>query len=120
MVYNLVMLSTILAAPPVDFDVIEGGLGGNPRFASGTPIAQFFNLGIVNIIFFLAGVLLLFFIISSGLSMMLSRGDPKALEAAKGRLTSAVYGFIIIFTSYWIVQIVGMLLGITGFGGVFS
>ncbi len=107
-------------AQPINFDTIEEALGTNYRFGgSNRTIADFFNLGIVNIIFFVAGVALLFYLIASGLSMMTSRGDPKALEAAKARLTYAVYGFIIVFTAYWIVQIIGFLLGLNGFGGVF-
>lgn len=113
------MLSIVLADSPVDFDTIEGALGGSYRFSGEATIASFFNLGIVNIIFFVAGIALLFYVITAGLSMMTSRGDPKALEGAKARLTYAVYGFIIIFTAYWIVQVVGLLLGIEGFGGVF-
>lgn len=116
------MLSTVFANPPVDFDIIEDALGdtyGN-RFGSGATLATFFNLGIVNIIFFVAGAAFLFYLITSGLSMMTSRGDPKALEGAKARLTQAVIGFVIIFCAFWIVQIIGLLLGIPGFGGVFS
>lgn len=113
------MISVVFANPPVDFDTIEGALGDDYRF-SGQSLAAFFNLGIVNIIFFVAGAALLFYLITSGLSMMTSRGDPKALEGAKARLTYAVYGFIIVFTAYWIVQIVGLLLGLDGFGGVFG
>lgn len=119
--YNLNMLSTIFAneAEP-DWLLIEGeGLGSEYRL-SGHSIAAFFNLGIVNIIFFLAGVAFLFYIITAGFSMMTSKGDPKALEAAKARVTSGLMGFIIIFTAYWVVQIVGLLLGVPGFGGVFG
>lgn len=59
-----------------------------------------------------AGLLLLLFLVYGGLSLMLSRGDPKAVQAAKGKITSALVGFIIVFASYWIVQIVGRILGI--------
>ncbi len=113
------MLSTVFANP-IDFDTIDDALGNDYRFKNITTIASFFNLGIVNMIFFVAGVALLFYLITAGLSMMTSRGDPKALEGAKARLTYAVYGFVIVFTAYWIVQVVGLLLGIPGFKGVFG
>lgn len=116
------MLSLIFAqqnAEP-DWSVIEQGLGGEYRFGSGTTIASFFNNGIINIIFFVAGAVLIFYVVTSGISMMTSRGDPKALETAKSRLTSAILGFVIVFTAYWIAQIIGALLGVPGFNGIFG
>jgi hypothetical protein len=59
-----------------------------------------------------AGLLLLLFLVFGGLSLMLSRGDPKAVQSAKDKITGALIGFIIVFASYWIVQIVGRILGI--------
>jgi len=113
------MLSLIFAQqdPQPDWSTIEQGLGGEYRFRGAT-IASIFNLGIINIIFFVAGATFLFYLITSGLSMMTSRGDPKALEAAKGRATSALVGFVIVFTAFWIAQIIGSLLGVGGFGGI--
>lgn len=104
-----------------DWDQIEKDALGNTyqnRFGN-AEIADFFNLGIINIIFFVAGVLFLLYLLSSGVSMMTSRGDPKALEAAKGKLTNAAIGFFIVFSAYWIVQIISLILGLDGFGGVF-
>jgi uncharacterized membrane protein len=62
---------------------------------------------LIPFIFTISGIVLLFFIILSGFQMIFSAGDPKAAQAAKSKLTSAVIGFLIIFVSYWIVQIVG-------------
>lgn len=109
----------VLAQGP-DFDEIEGALGDDYRFEGYSYIGSLFNLGIVQIIFFVAGAAFLFFLISAGISMMTSKGDPKALEAAKAKLTNALIGFVIIFTAYWIVQVVGLLLGLDGFDGLFG
>ncbi len=68
--------------------------------------------GLLPYLFAGAGLLLLFYLIYGGLSLMLSRGDPKAVQSAKDKITSAVIGFIIVFVSYWLVQIVGTILGI--------
>jgi len=68
-----------------------------------------------------AGLLLLLFLLYGGLSLMLSRGDPKAVQAAKDKITGAVVGFVIVFAAYWIVQIVITLLGLqTKVGGTFG
>lgn len=67
-----------------------------------------------------AGLLLLFYLIWGGFSLMLSRGDPKAVESAKGRITNAIIGFVIIFVAYWLVQFLGQILGIGQFTPIFG
>lgn len=64
--------------------------------------------------FVLAGLILLFYFILGGIGMISSAGesDPQKAEAAKKSITSALIGFIIVFTSYWIVKLIGQLLGI--------
>jgi hypothetical protein len=63
-------------------------------------------------VFGIAGFALLIFIVFSGFSLMTSKGDERAVAAAKAKLTYAITGFVIIFLSYWIVQLVGIVLGI--------
>jgi len=71
-------------------------------------------------IFYGAGIAVLIYLIIGGLQMMLSQGDPKAMESAKGKITGALVGFVIIFISYWLVLIIGKLLGISNFGAIFK
>ena len=68
----------------------------------------------------IAGIALLFLLISGGLQFMTSGGDPKSMEAARHRITNALVGFIIVFAAYWIVQIVGNILGLEVFGSIFQ
>lgn len=63
-------------------------------------------------VFGIAGIILLFNIISSGLKMMTSQGDPKALSAAQAKLTTSAIGVLILTTSFWIVQLVMKFIGI--------
>lgn len=65
-------------------------------------------------IFTIAGMVLLVYLIFGGLSMMMSRGDPKQVEGAKSHITNALIGFIIIFIAYWVVQLFGLVLGLNG------
>ncbi|HTK03152.1 MAG TPA: hypothetical protein VL401_00035 [Alphaproteobacteria bacterium] len=67
----------------------------------------------LNISFVLAGLILLFFFILGGIGMISSAGknDPKAAEQAKATITSAVIGFVVVFASYWIVKLIGSLVG---------
>lgn len=59
-----------------------------------------------------AGIILIFMIISSGFSMMTSRGDPKVFQMAQGKLTTAVLGVFILFISFFVVQLVLKFFGI--------
>lgn len=95
-------------------NTIEGQIPGF-RF-KGQELGAFFSnqYGIVTILFFFAGVAMLLYIVYGGIEMMMARGDPKALQGAKGKITSAVIGMIIVFTAYWIVQIVGQIFGLEG------
>lgn len=71
-------------------------------------------------VFAAAGIGLLLMIISSGFSLMTSAGDPKKAAAGKSRLTNAIVGFILIFSAFWIVQILGVVLGWDSIGTTFG
>lgn len=88
---------------------------------------KFANAGLGEIIgqsliyvFATAGIGLLLMIISSGFSLMTSGGDPKKAAGGKARLTNAIIGFILIFTAFWLVQILGTILGWESIGTIFS
>lgn len=74
----------------------------------------------VPFVFAFAGIGLLLMILGAGFGMLTSAGDPKKLEGAKGRLTNAVIGFLIIFVSYWLVQLAGIVFGIPEIGTIFK
>ena len=60
-----------------------------------------------------AGVVALFFIILSGLKMVTSGGDPKAVEGAKKTLTFAIIGLVIILLSFFIINFVSYFTGVS-------
>lgn len=76
--------------------------------------------GLIPWIFYLAGFALLLMLVFGGFQLLTSGGDKAAVEAAKKRITNAVVGFVIIFASYWIVQLVGKILGINIFSQLFK
>ena len=82
-----------------------------PRFPSGSTIGDIVSR-LVLFIFPIAGLLLLLYLLYGGYKYMLSKGDPKALQEARGAITTALLGFAIVFVSFWIVQIVGIIFGI--------
>ena len=58
-------------------------------------------------IFGLAGMLSLLFLLWGGIKYMSARGDPKAIDEARGTLTSAVIGLVIILLAVTIFFLVG-------------
>jgi hypothetical protein len=74
---------------------------------------------LLRIIFPIAGLILLLMLIYGGYNWMLSGGDPKKAAAAKGIITMALVGFAIIFTAYWLVQIIGSILGLGAITTIF-
>lgn len=95
-----------------------GGMGGSHGnasfFKSLSSISGVVSL-FVNISFILAGLILLFYFILGGIGLISSSGesDPQKAEQAKKTITSALIGFVVVFTSYWIVKLIGELFGIT-------
>ncbi len=67
-------------------------------------------------VFVLAGLILFGFLIFGGFELLTSAGNPDKVKSAQGKITSAIVGFIIIFLSYWIVQILGVIFGISILG----
>lgn len=85
----------------------------------GPPFREIKDIGtlvsvILANIYVIAGVLLLIFIIMGGLGMIMGAGqnDPQKVAQGKKAVTTAIVGFLIIFASYWIIQLVELLTGV--------
>lgn len=94
----------------LDLNSIQQAALPNFRFGDGT-IGSVVAAALPYIFFF-AGLALLIYIILGGYRLMFSQGDPKAIAEGKSKVTSALIGFIIIFTAFWIVQLAGSVLGL--------
>lgn len=73
-------------------------------------------------VFGAAGIALLIYLIFGGFQLMLSRGDPKAMQGAQAKITNALIGFVLIIVAFFLVQLLGQLFGIqsTLFGQIFK
>jgi hypothetical protein len=94
---------------------ISGGhdiVSGSNTFENLSGISSLVSL-FLKISFVVAGLILLFYFILGGIGMISAAGksDPKTAEQAKATITSAVIGFVVVFTAYWIVKLIGNLLG---------
>jgi len=100
----------------IAIDIGTQFFGSNTKFGSqnlgtiGSLVSLFLNFAFV-----LSGLILLFYFIMGGIGMISSAGqsDPQKAEQSKKTITSALIGFVIVFTSYWIVKLIGQLLGIS-------
>jgi hypothetical protein len=63
----------------------------------------------------LAGIILFVMLIWGGFEMLYGASTSKAMEAGKNRITSAIIGFFLLFASFWIIQIIEVVFGITIF-----
>lgn len=95
------------------FKELSHGLGLGPK-----NIPAYFTIGgfvsrVLPNIYVIAGVILFFFLIGGGLMFIVSAGQENPEGAAKGKqtVTAALLGFLIIFASYWIMQIIQRITG---------
>lgn len=90
---------------------IKGNTGiknAGPAYQS---IGDFISAILPNI-YIIAGIIVFFLFIGGGFMLITSGDNPDQKGNGAKAVTAAVVGFIIIFVSYWIVQIVEILTGI--------
>ncbi|HRS22767.1 MAG TPA: pilin [Candidatus Woesebacteria bacterium] len=58
------------------------------------------------------GLVFLFMLILGGLKWMTSEGDEKKLAAARGQITNALIGLVIVFSAWAIVALINTIFGI--------
>jgi len=63
-------------------------------------------------IFSIAGLILFIFLILGGFELLTSGNNPEKVKKAQGRIASALIGFLIIFLSYWIAQLLEVIFKI--------
>lgn len=65
-------------------------------------------------VYVIAGIALLILLIFGGISIIMSAGSGDAKKAAQGQkaITNAVIGFLIVFASFWIIQIIEYITGV--------
>ncbi len=85
--------------------------------ATASPNFTFTSIGDIfsrqmRYIFTFAGIMLLIYLLAGGLQLMFAKGDPKAVQAAWGKITNAVIGFVVVFLAYWITQLFGEILNV--------
>lgn len=82
----------------------------------GSPVKEVFNSTddminlLVKVLFIGSGMVLAGMVIGAGFAMINGGGSDK--DKAKTTMTSALAGFVIMFSAYWVLQILQLLTGI--------
>lgn len=92
-----------------DYFKIGGeAISKKPEYAS---IGSFISSILPNV-YIVSGVILLFLFLLGGFSIITASGNPEKTKQGQQTLTAAVIGFIIVFSSYWIIQIIQVITGV--------
>lgn len=109
-----------MLADALDLDTIQQKAFGKAMPAK---LGEFISQSkILDYVFGGAGIALLIYLVLGGFQLMTAQGDPKAIQAAQGKITNALIGFVIVIIAFLVVQLFGQLLGLQGtfFGQVFG
>lgn len=94
-----------LAANAVDPEGVEKGV------ATFKYLETIFS-NVVSAAIALAGIVLFVMFLIGGFRYITSGGDPKATEAARGTLTHAVMGLVVILLAFLILQLIKTITGV--------
>jgi hypothetical protein len=62
--------------------------------------------------YIIAGLILFIYLIIGGFTLISAGSDSKKTDEGKQAVTNAIIGFVVIFASYWIIQIIEIITGI--------
>ena len=88
--------------------------GTNKNLSDPSNIGSKFISALLSGAISIAGIILLFLLISGGIGIIAGAGksDQKSIEQGKKTATSAIIGFVIVFSAYWIVKLVETITGL--------
>ena len=109
-VVYFVTATAALAAPAVGDTTVNVPQTNVPFTNLGTLIGN-----ALAVLFFLAGLLAFFFIVTGGIAWITAGGDAKAAASARDRITAAVVGLLVVVAAFAITLILSQVFGISIF-----
>ena len=91
---------------------LENPVGPSPG-KSGIAIFQEFIPNLIGLGFVLGALIFFFVMIIGAIQWISSGGDKAAIEAARGKITNAIVGIVILFALFVVLKIIGDFFGIT-------
>ena len=102
-----------LVSPVIAASELELNPGSNSTFQPLTNItANSIISGAISLVLVVVIIVFFFMLILSGFKWITSSGDEKKLTAAKGQLSGAFVGLIIVFASWAILNLIQTIFGI--------
>ncbi|HPJ17481.1 MAG TPA: hypothetical protein PK639_04670 [Candidatus Woesebacteria bacterium] len=103
-----------LVAPVFAAESIDISPKGN--FAQlGNITANSLVSGAISLVLLVVALVFFFILVLGGLRWIMSEGDQKAVEAARGQITNALIGLAIVFSAFAIIKLIEALFGINLF-----
>lgn len=84
-----------------------GSIGGTP----GTTFFSTFFGGLITLAIIIGAIIFVFMLVAGAIQWIGSGGDKAAVEGAKGKITNALVGIIVLFAVFAIVNIIGVFFG---------
>lgn len=110
-----VLAASIDPCPQVQgpgFSAGNNGTNFNPLclfdITKGNPISK-----LINLVFVVAVLIALAFLIFGGIKWILSGGDKAGVEGARNTIVAALVGLVIVFLSYFLLRLILSIFGIT-------
>ena len=103
----LTLFSTVFAQVE-DINIVPGGQWtnlGTVTFASIVSAIVIFILIVAALVFF-------FMLVIGGIRYITSGGDKSATESARGQITAALIGLVIVFAAWAIINLINIFFGI--------
>lgn len=94
-----------------DYDAYENALGLGGGQVDTSSLGSIIS-SILPTLLTLAGIILFGMLVSGGFTMLAGAADKEAQEKGKKTITSALFGFAVIFLAYWIAQILQVIFKI--------
>lgn len=112
-------IALLTAAPSAFAVTVTACPGGGSGFAGLCGFTFGGNLvsGVINILFIIAILIALIYLIWGGIKWIMSGGDKQALQTAREHVIAAIVGLVVVFLAYFIVN---FILGVFGLGTGYS
>lgn len=92
--------------------ITNPALGDTLNSQSGNSFLQSLLPAVIGLLFVIGAVVFLFIFIIGAISWMTAGGDKAKVEAARGRLSSAIIGLILLLISYAIIGLIENFFGV--------
>jgi hypothetical protein len=74
--------------------------------------------GAISLVMLVVALVFFFILIWGGLKWVMSEGDQKAVESARGQITNALIGLAIVFAAFAIMKLIETIFGISLLSGL--